>query len=128
MLSLDLLFKKNIWVVFKLYGFLLPIFFCLLIPYKFEQIARGMNGFIDADNGPGEIIAAIYKEMGFDGIIQKNVSNTLRKTPLLGSIPGMKWAFNKQNKTTDDVELMVFLRPRIIRTTQSAIPGCGSTL
>jgi general secretion pathway protein D len=54
------------------------------------------------------------------GIIQKNVSNTLRKTPLLGSIPGMKWAFNKQNKTTDDVELMVFLRPRIIRTTQDA--------
>lgn len=54
------------------------------------------------------------------GIIQKNISNTLRKTPVLGSIPGMKWAFNKENKISDDVELMVFLRPRIIRTTQDA--------
>ncbi|HUC83591.1 MAG TPA: secretin N-terminal domain-containing protein [Candidatus Acidoferrales bacterium] len=54
------------------------------------------------------------------GIIQKNISNTLRKTPLLGSVPGMKWAFNKQDKTTDNVELMVFLRPRIIRSTEDA--------
>jgi general secretion pathway protein D len=54
------------------------------------------------------------------GIIQRNVSDTLRKTPGLGSIPGVKWAFNKRNKTTEDVELMVFLRPRIIRTTQDA--------
>ncbi|MGA2247825.1 MAG: secretin N-terminal domain-containing protein [Verrucomicrobiota bacterium] len=54
------------------------------------------------------------------GIIQKNISNTLRKTPLLGSVPGVKWAFNKENRTTDDVELMVFLRPRIIRSPQDA--------
>lgn len=54
------------------------------------------------------------------GIIQKQVSNTLRKTPLLGSIPGLKWAFNKENKTTQDTELMVFLRPRIIRSVADA--------
>ena len=54
------------------------------------------------------------------GIIQKEISNTLRKTPLLGSVPGVKWAFNKENKTTQNVELMVFLRPRIIRTGQDA--------
>lgn len=54
------------------------------------------------------------------GIIQKQVSNTLRKTPLLGSIPGLKWAFNKENKTTQDTELMVFLRPRIIRSVEDA--------
>lgn len=54
------------------------------------------------------------------GIIQKQISNTLRKTPLLGSVPGVKWVFNKENKTTEDVELMVFLRPKIIRSVQDA--------
>lgn len=54
------------------------------------------------------------------GIIQKQVSNTLRKTPLVGDLPGVKWAFNKRNNTTDDVELMVFLRPKIIRTPEDA--------
>ena len=55
-----------------------PLYDGTLTAYKFEQIARGMNGFIDADNGPGEIIAAIYKEMGFDGIIQKNVNEDFK--------------------------------------------------
>jgi len=54
------------------------------------------------------------------GIIQKQLSNTLRKTPILGSIPGLKWAFNKENKITQNTELMVFLRPRIIRSASDA--------
>ncbi len=54
------------------------------------------------------------------GIIQKQISNTLRKTPLLGSVPGMKWVFNKENKTTQDIELMVFLRPKIIHSEEDA--------
>jgi general secretion pathway protein D len=48
------------------------------------------------------------------GIIQKQISNTLRKTPLLGSIPGLGWLVNNKNKSTQEVELMVFLHPRVI--------------
>jgi general secretion pathway protein D len=54
------------------------------------------------------------------GIIQQQVSDTLRKTPILGSIPLLKWMFNKKDKTTEDVELMVFLRPKVIRNPQDA--------
>ena len=54
------------------------------------------------------------------GIIQKQVSDTLRKTPILGSIPVLKWAFNKKDKSTHEVELMVFLRPRVIRSPEDA--------
>jgi general secretion pathway protein D len=54
------------------------------------------------------------------GIIQKQISDTLRKTPILGSIPVLKWAFNKKDKSTHDVELMVFLRPRVIQTPKDA--------
>lgn len=54
------------------------------------------------------------------GIIQKQVSDTLRKTPILGSIPGLGWAFKKKDKTAHEVELMVFLRPKVVRTPQDA--------
>ena len=33
------------------------------------------------------------------GIIQKQVSDTLRKTPFFGDIPGLGWAFKKKDKT-----------------------------
>jgi general secretion pathway protein D len=74
----------------------------------------------DTRNFRTDLTATNGQTLIVGGIIQKQISNTLRKTPYLGSIPGLKWAFNKQNKTTQDVELMVFLRPRIIRTTQDA--------
>ncbi|MGN6643876.1 MAG: secretin N-terminal domain-containing protein [Verrucomicrobiota bacterium] len=54
------------------------------------------------------------------GIIQKQISDTLRTTPYLGSIPGLGWAFKKKDKTTREVELMVFLRPRVVRTDEDA--------
>jgi general secretion pathway protein D len=54
------------------------------------------------------------------GIIQKQLTDTLRKTPVLGSIPGLKWLFNKKDKTTHEVELMVFLRPKVIQSVKDA--------
>ncbi|HWX23218.1 MAG TPA: secretin N-terminal domain-containing protein [Candidatus Binatia bacterium] len=54
------------------------------------------------------------------GIIQNQVSDTLRKTPILGDIPGLGWAFKKKDKTSHEVELMVFLRPKVTRTPEEA--------
>src|SRR6185436_16191607 len=54
------------------------------------------------------------------GIIQKQISDTLRKTPVLGSIPGLGWLFKKKDNVHRDVQLMVFLRPRVVRTPAEA--------
>jgi len=54
------------------------------------------------------------------GIIQRQVSDTLRKTPILGDIPVLGWAFKKRDKSTREVELLVFLRPKVVRTAQDA--------
>jgi general secretion pathway protein D len=54
------------------------------------------------------------------GIIQKQSSNTSRKTPVLGSIPVLKWLVNNKNNSAHEVELMVFLRPKIIQTPKDA--------
>jgi general secretion pathway protein D len=54
------------------------------------------------------------------GIIQKREADTLRKTLLFGDIPGLGWAFKKKDKNTHEVELMVFMRPKITRTPEQA--------
>jgi general secretion pathway protein D len=54
------------------------------------------------------------------GIIQKQSSNISRKTPFLGSIPVLKWLVNNKDNSAHEVELMVFLRPKIILTPKDA--------
>jgi general secretion pathway protein D len=50
------------------------------------------------------------------GIIQKQITDTIRKTPILGDIPGLGWLFKKKDREVNDDELMVFMRPRVTRT------------
>ncbi|HET7623686.1 MAG TPA: secretin N-terminal domain-containing protein [Verrucomicrobiae bacterium] len=63
-----------------------------------------------------ELMARNGQTLVLGGIHQKEVSDILRKVPILGDIPGLGWAFKKRDKTTHDVELMVFLHPKVIRS------------
>src|SRR6185503_6271250 len=59
---------------------------------------------LDTRNFRSEITAKNGETLVLGGIIQKQISDTLRKTPILGSIPGLGWAFKKKDKTTHEVE------------------------
>ena len=78
------------------------------------------GAIFDTRNFRTDLTAKNGQTLILGGIIQRQVSDTLRKTPILGSIPLIKWAFNKQDKTTRQVELMVFLRPRVVRNDDDA--------
>ena len=78
------------------------------------------GAIIDTRNFKTDLTAKDGQTLVLGGIIQRQVSDTLRKTPILGSIPGVKWLFNKKDKTTREVELMVFLRPRVVRSPEEA--------
>ena len=54
------------------------------------------------------------------GIIQKQLSDTMRKTPILGDIPGLGWMFKKKDKSTQEVELIVLLKPTVIHSAEDA--------
>src|SRR5262249_2442595 len=54
------------------------------------------------------------------GIIQRQISDTVRKTYILGDIPFLGWLFKKKDKDTKEVELMVFLRPKVVRSPKQA--------
>jgi general secretion pathway protein D len=74
------------------------------------------GSIFDTRNFRTDLTAKNGQTLVLGGIIQKQVSDTLRKTPILGDIPGLGWAFKKKDKTTRDVELMVFMRPKVTRT------------
>ncbi len=75
---------------------------------------------IDSRNFRTDVSAKSGQTLVLGGIIQKQISDTLRKTPILGDIPGLKWAFNKKDKLSRRVELMVFLRTTVVRTAEEA--------
>jgi len=78
------------------------------------------GAILDTRNFKTDLTAKDGETLVLGGIIQKQVSDTLRKTPIVGDIPGLKWLFNKKDKSSREVELMVFLRPKIVRSPADA--------
>lgn len=54
------------------------------------------------------------------GLIQEAVSDGENKVPLLGDIPGLGWLFKYQQKQRKKTNLMVFLKPSILRDEAAA--------
>jgi type II secretion system protein D len=80
-----------------------------------------LNGDVfDTENFRTEVTAKSGQNLVLGGIIQKQSSEVIRKTPILGDIPGLGWAFKKKDKSTQEVELMVFLHPTVIHTGEDA--------
>jgi general secretion pathway protein D len=75
---------------------------------------------INTRNFRTELTAKSGETLVLGGIIQNQTSDADRKTPILGEIPGLKWLFNKKDKSKERVELLVFLRPKVTRTPEEA--------
>jgi general secretion pathway protein D len=54
------------------------------------------------------------------GIIRETVTATVNKVPLLGDIPLLGQLFKSSSKQKNKTELLVFLRPRIVRDSDDA--------
>jgi type II secretion system protein D len=74
------------------------------------------GAIIDTRNFRTELTAKSGQTLILGGIIQKQITATSRKTPVLGAIPGFRWLFNKKDNDTQRVELLIFLRPKVTRT------------
>ena len=78
------------------------------------------GAILDTRNFKTDLTVKNGQTLVLGGIIQRQLSDTIRKVPILGSIPGLGWAFKKKDKTSHEVELMVFLRPKVVRTPEEA--------
>ncbi len=61
----------------------------------------------------GQIIA-------LGGLIDENERNTIEKVPLLGDIPGLGELFKSRSRSKTKTNLMVFIRPTIVRSAADA--------
>ncbi len=78
------------------------------------------GAILDTRNFKTDLMVKHGETIVLGGIIQREQNETQRKVPGLGNIPGLGWAFKKKDKTLREVELMVFLQPRITRTPEQA--------
>lgn len=80
-----------------------------------------LNGAVfDTRNFHTDLTAKNGETLVLGGIIQKQITDTLHKTPILGDIPVLKWLVNKRDKSSHEVELMVFLRPKVTRSAEES--------
>ena len=61
------------------------------------------------------IVAENNQMVVLGGLIQDDVSNNVRKVPLLGDVPLLGQLFRYKNRTRKKTNLLVFLRPQVIR-------------
>ena len=61
------------------------------------------------------IVAENNQMVVLGGLIQDDISNNVRKVPLLGDVPVLGQLFRYKNRTRKKTNLLVFLRPQVIR-------------
>ena len=67
---------------------------------------------IAVNNGDTAVIGGIYEE---------TINNNVTKVPLLGDIPILGYVFKQTGKELDKTELLIFLTPRIIKESITAV-------
>lgn len=67
---------------------------------------------IAVNNGDTAVIGGIYEE---------TITNNVTKVPLLGDIPILGYLFKQTGKDVDKTELLIFLTPRIVKESVTAI-------
>jgi general secretion pathway protein D len=78
------------------------------------------GAILDTRNFRTDVLVKSGETLVLGGIIIREEGDTVRKVPILGDIPLLGYAFKKTDKILREVELMVFLRPRITRTPDEA--------
>ncbi|MCZ6657206.1 MAG: type II secretion system secretin GspD [Gammaproteobacteria bacterium] len=84
----------------------------------------GDAGFADVVTSKRTIETTILVEdrqiIVLGGLIQDDVTQSRKKVPFFGSIPGIGWLFRSKSDTRTKTNLLVFLRATIIRTQDEA--------
>jgi type IV pilus assembly protein PilQ len=73
---------------------------------------KNVTTLIAVNNGDTAVIGGIYEE---------TINNNVTKVPFLGDIPILGYAFKQTGKDIEKTELLIFLTPRIIKESVTAV-------
>ena len=60
------------------------------------------------------------------GLIQRTLTDQVQGVPGLGDIPGIRYLFSQTNKEVNDQEVLVMLKPSVIRLPEPGAPGSSA--
>lgn len=100
----------------------------LKIDQKIEDFSNRQAG---ASEGVGtttrsattEVVVRDKDTIAMGGLMRDKESFTENKVPLLGDIPVLGWLFKNSGKTTEKVNLLFFLTPKILASYEKATAG-----
>jgi type IV pilus assembly protein PilQ len=55
------------------------------------------------------------------GIFEETVTNSVEKVPFLGDLPFLGNLFKTTGRTSEKLELLIFLTPRVVKDTVTAV-------
>jgi len=91
----------------------------LSIDQSIDSLSASTSNAVDLVTTKRSIKTSILIEDGqmivLGGLIKDDIKDTTNKVPLLGDIPVLGWLFTSKSSTKEKTNLMVFLRPTIIR-------------
>jgi type IV pilus assembly protein PilQ len=73
---------------------------------------RNVTTQISVNNGDTAVIGGIYEEI---------INNSVDKVPLLGDIPFFGYLFKTTNRSSEKQELLIFLTPRVVKDSITAV-------
>jgi len=89
---------------------------------QFVQLGNGFSvPSIDTKNVTTQIAVNNGDTAVIGGIYEETIRNDVNKVPLLGDIPVVGYLFKQTGRSSEKTELLIFLTPRIVRESVTAV-------
>ncbi len=96
----------------------------LMIEQETSGIATNVTGAVDLVTNTRTIMTSVFVEDGemlvLGGLMDDQLRQEEQRVPGLGRIPGLRWLFRARNAERVKTNLMVFIRPTILRDSAAA--------
>ena len=96
----------------------------LAIEQETSSLSAGSQGAVDLVTNTRSILTSVFVEDGdvliLGGLIDDQLRQNEQRVPVLGKIPGLGWLFRARRTDRTKSNLMVFIRPRILRNPDEA--------
>jgi general secretion pathway protein D len=91
----------------------------LMIEQETSSISQGASGAVDLITNTRNITTSVFVEdqqiLVLGGLIDDQLTEVQQQVPLLGRVPGLGWLFRARRTERVKTNLMVFIRPTILR-------------
>ncbi len=96
----------------------------LTIAQETSSVSQGVQGAVDLVTDTRNITTTVFVEDGqilvLGGLIDDQLQEVERRVPVLGQIPGLGALFRSRSTDLERTNLMVFIRPTILRDSSQA--------